>query len=86
MRNRTVHIHGSPVELLHKVIFVPLLYSKMTVMLMDHEQKRNKAIGKISNHSLSRFQEYNLLVKIKNEKNYGTHITVLPDPVEMLAI
>ena len=85
IRNRTVHIYGSPMELIHKVIFVPLPYSKLTDMSMDLEQKKNKATGKISNQSYSRFK-YNLQVKHENEKNYGSQVNDLPDPVELLAV
>ena len=45
IRDQALYIYGSPVELLHKVIFLPLLFSKLTDMSMDQEQKKNKAIN-----------------------------------------
>ena len=69
---KAVYVLGSPVELSHEVIFVPLLYTKMTDRSMAMEMDQNRATNKIYHQAYPQFEEYNLLVKLDNDRNLGS--------------
>ena len=63
IQNLDVFIDGRSVNLVHEVVFVPLVYSRLTEMSMTKVQEKSRVNNQVFNQSYSRFQEYNLLAK-----------------------
>ena len=70
IQNLDVYINGSSVNLVYKVVYVPLVYSRLTEMSMTREQKKSRVGIPVLSHFYIKFQEYNLLANADNLNNY----------------
>ena len=75
IRNKTVQIYGSPVEMMLKVIFVPLLTASWQIFWWT-----------LSKRKQSRRQTFELILLVPELQFLGKYENDLPDPVGMLAV
>ena len=73
-------------NLLHKVVFVPLMFSRIIERTAAKFRQFNFIENQVSNHAYSKFLEYNLLANAENLTNFPDQHGDLPDPHKDLAV
>ena len=84
--SKEVAINGSVVErLTHEFILMPLAYTMQKEKSTRHKLETSKAFDIVPGHVYAKFEVYNLLARMENEKNYPNQLEGLPDP-SLLAV
>ena len=83
-----VQIRSRPVDLMHKFMFVPLVYNKLTCDrdFRDQERTRENAFNPVLGKSFSKFMEYNKLAMEDVKTAYPNSFAELGDPNKLLSV